>query len=207
MSISNRLHHHTVNMVGLETELNHALNQLSELAIDHADVVQMLNNFCTISDSQPQTLKSRPKAIAGEIDVPVSDFLKFEFETGNYPVSSALQQASAFLNYAIMGYAMLRSIGLRYRDSSLIGDDNTGDIAEWHTKNYVNAVHRINQSLHNIVLWEMDKDSEICQCTCPSYGLGICMCAQGPRKTLSDIWLEPGPILLLKAKSLFIPLD
>jgi hypothetical protein len=89
---------------------------------------------------------------------------------------------------------MLRTIALRYRDSSLIGDNNTGDMAEQHAKNYVNAVHEINRSLHNIVLWEMDKDGHQCQCTCPSCGLGICMCAQGPRRTLSDIWLEPGPI-------------
>jgi hypothetical protein len=157
-------------------------------------VLELFNQFCAISESQLQTLQARLKDIAGGIDVPASDLPEFELKIGNYPVSSALQHASAFLNYAIIGYAMLRSIALRYRDSSLIGDDNTGDIAEQHTKNYVNAIHRINQSLHNVVLWEMDNNSETCQCTCPSCGIGICMCAQGPRKTLSDTWLEPGPI-------------
>ena len=52
----------------------------------------------------------------------------------------------------ITGYAMLRSIALRFRDSALIGEGNTGDIAEQHTKNYVEAVHRIDQTLHNAVV-------------------------------------------------------
>ena len=147
-----------------------------------------------ILDSRLTALQARLKPIAGDIDLPESSLPNFVSKIGNYPVSSALQCASALLNYAIVGYAMLRSIALRYRDSSLIGDDNTGDMAEQHTKNYVNAVHEINQSLHNVVLWEMDKDGETCQCTCPSCGLGICMCAQGPRRALSDIWLDPGPI-------------
>ena len=194
MSIPIRLHQHTANMAALEGKLNLVLQKLSEQVVDHPDIPELFNQFCTISESQLQILQARLMDIAGENDVPAYDLPEFELKIGSYPVSSALQQASAFLNYAIIGYAMLRSIALRYRDSSLIGDDNTGDIAEQHTKNYINAVHRINQSLHNVVLWEMDRNDETCQCTCPSCGLGICMCAQGPRRTLSDAWLEPGPI-------------
>lgn len=194
MSTPVRLHQHTASMVALESKLNLALEKLSEQVVDHPDVFELFNQFRTISESQLQALQARLKDIVGEKDVPAGDVPEFELKIGNHPVSSALQHASAFLNYVIVGYAMLRSVALRYRDSSIIGDNNTGDMAEQHTKNYVNAVHEINRSLHNVVLWEMDKDGETCQCTCPSCGLGICMCAQGPRRTLSDIWLEPGPI-------------
>lgn len=194
MTTPNRLHHHTAKMLALEVGLNNALNTLSEQVANHPGVSEIFEYLCSTSKTQSQTLRIRLKSIVGEVDMPISDLPKFELNVGAYPVSSALQQASAFLNHAIIGYAMLRSIALRYRDSSLIGEDNTGDIAEQHTRNYVNGVHNINQSLHNVVLWEMDMDDETCQCTCPSCGLGICMCAQGPRRTLSDAWLEPGPI-------------
>jgi hypothetical protein len=194
MSITNRLHQHTANMVAFEGELYLALKQLSELAGDHPDAVLMLDDFCAISESHLKTLKARLKTISDEFEVPDSVLPALKLVSDNYPVSSALQQASSILNSAIIGYAMLRSIALRYRDSILIGDDNTGDIAEQHTKNYVGAAHRINQFIHNVVLWEMNNDSEICQCTCPSCGLGICMCAQSPRLTLSNIWAEQGPI-------------
>ncbi len=194
MKTSNRLHHHAAYMVALESELNSTLEDLSEQAVNHPEVSESIKHFKSISDIHLTALQTRLKTIAGDIDLPDSDLPKFKPRIGNYQVSSALQNASALLNHTIVGYAMLRSIALRYRDSSLIGEDNTGDMAEQHTKNYVDAVHEINRSLHNVVLWEMDKDGQRCQCTCPSCGLGICMCAQGPRRTLSDIWLESGPI-------------
>ena len=194
MIASNRLHHHTAYMVSLESDLNKTLNDLSEQVASHPGVSESIKRFISISGSQLTALRARLNSIAGDIDLPDSSLPRLEPNVGNHPVSSALQNASALLNHAIAGYAMLRSIALRYRDSSLIGDDNTGDMAEQHTKSYVNAVHEINQALHNVALWEMEKDGETCQCTCPSCGLGICMCAQGPRRTLSDIWLETGPI-------------
>ena len=117
-----------------------------------------------------------------------------DHEDNDYPISTALQQASTLMNHAIAGYAMLRSISLRFRDSALIGEGNTGEIAEQHTKNYVEAVHRIDQTLHNAVLWEMEREGVECLCTCPCCGLGVCLCAQGPRRTLSDTWIELGPI-------------
>jgi hypothetical protein len=194
MSITNRLHQHAAKMVALEGDLQHALKQLSELAAGHPGTVGMLNDFAATSNTHLKTLKSRLETIAEVKEIAASDLAPMAITTESHPASFALQHASSILNSAIVGYAMLRSIALRYQDSSLIGDGNTGDIAEQHTKNYVRAVHRINQSLHNVVLWEMDRDSEACQCTCPSCGLGICICAQGPRRTFSDIWLEPGPI-------------
>ncbi len=143
-----------------------------------------------MSGAQRRTLELRLQAIAGDMALPVGAVAELVGGGSDYPVTTALQQASAVLNQAIIGYAMLRTIALRFRDSSLIGEGNTGDIAEQHTKNYVAAVHKVNQILHNVVLWELDRDGASCQCTCPSCGLGICMCAQGPRRTLSDTWAE-----------------
>lgn len=194
MTAVNRLHYHTAYMVSLESRLDQYFLVLSQEVANHPQVSNFFNQLVSISGSQLTALKKRLDTIAWGIDLPVSNLPSFEPKNSNFPVSSALQNASALINHAIVGYAMLRSIALRYRDSSLIGDDNTGDMAERHTKSYVKAVHEINKILHNVVLWEMETDGEICQCTCPSCGLGICMCAQGPRRTLSDIWQEPGPI-------------
>ena len=70
----------------------------------------------------------------------------------------------------------------------------SSDIAEQHTENYIGAVHKINQMLHTVVVWEMDREGSACLCTCPCCGLGICLCALSPRKTLSDAWAKVGPI-------------
>ena len=194
MTSPNRLHHHMAEMVTLEVRLADTLEQLSKRACDHPAVADLVRGFCETSKAHRHTLETRLTAIAGETTPPDADQAEPELGASDYPVSSALQQTSAILNRAIIGYAMLRSIALRFRDSSLIGEENTGDIAEQHTKNYVAAVHKMNQVLHNIVLWELDREGMSCQCTCPSCGLGICMCAQGPRRTLSDTWAELGPI-------------
>jgi membrane-associated protease RseP (regulator of RpoE activity) len=181
-------------MVAHEGSLANSLKELSEQSSDRPAVADLVRSFKEISVAHRQTLESRLTAVAGETIPLNADQIEPKRRASIYPVSSALQQTSAILNQAIIGYAMLRSIALRYRDSSLIGEGNTGDIAEQHTKNYVAAVHSVNQTLHNVVLWELDRENESCQCTCPSCGLGICMCAQGPRRTLSDIWAEVGPI-------------
>jgi len=181
-------------MVALEASIEKTLDRLSKQASDHPEVASLVSSFHDLSGVQRQTLSARLQTVAGDMVLPDMTAAESDVGESGYPISTALQQASAILNQAIIGYAMLRTIALRFRDSSLIGDVNTGDIAELHTKNYVGAVHKINQLLHNVVLWEMDREGAACQCTCPSCGLGVCLCAQAPRLTLSNIWAELGPI-------------
>ncbi len=189
-----RLAHHVAEMVALEASMVKTLDQLVKPAIVHADTSVLIESFRDTSLTHLQTLRGRLQSIAKGTTVPETSLMKIPGGGTGYPVSSALQQASVVLNHAIVGYAMLRTIALRNRDSILAGDGNTGDIAEQHAKNYASAVHKINQVLHNVVVWEMDREGGTCQCTCPSCSLGICLCAQAPRRTLSDTWSELGPI-------------
>ncbi len=190
----NRLHRHMAQMVALEASIETTLDQLSKRASDHPDVAALVRSFHEMSVAQRQTLEARLHAVAGNIAIPDRAVTEFDGGGGGYPVSTALRHASVALNQAIFGYAMLRTIALRFRDSPMIGEGNTGDIAEQHTYNYVGAVHKINQMLHTVVVWEMDREGSACQCTCPCCGLGVCLCALSPRKTLSDAWAKVGPI-------------
>ncbi len=194
MTAANRLHRHMAQMVALETSIAKTLDQLSKRASDHPDVAALIRSFHEMSVAQRQTLEARLQEVAGDITIPNRSVAEFDGGDGGYPVSSAFRQASAALNQAIFGYAMLRTIALRFRDSPMIGEGNTGDIAEQHTDNYVGAVHKINQMLHSVVLWEMDQEGSACLCNCPCCGLGVCLCAVSPRKTLSDAWAKVGPI-------------
>jgi hypothetical protein len=194
MNPTKRLVHHVAEMLALEASIKFTLERLSELAAEHSEVTDLIQGFSQISTTHRKTLEARMAAIASETAARDAKSIELGLETREYPVSGALQQASAILNRAIIGYAMLRTVALRNRDSVLAGENNTGDIAEQHIKNYVAAVHKINQAINNVVVWEMGGDGEHCQCTCPSCGLGICLCAQAPRRTLSDAWAEVGPI-------------
>ena len=193
-SKAHRLHQHMAQMVALEASIEKTLDQLSQQASDHPEVAALVRRIHEMSGAQRQTLEARLHAVAGDIAIPDLSVAEFDGGGVGYPVSSAFRQASTALNEAIFGYAMLRTIALRFRDSPVAGEGNTGDIAEQHTKNYIGAVHKINQILHNVVLWEMDREGLACLCTCPCCGLGVCLCAVSARTTLSDAWAEVGPI-------------
>ncbi len=194
MTTPSRLHRHMAQMVALEAGIETTLDGLSKQASDHPDAAALVRSFHEMSGAQHQTLEARLQAVAGDIAIPDRSVAETDGGGGGYPVSSALRQASAALNQAIFGYAMLRTIALRFRDSPMIGEGNTGDIAEQHTENYIGAVHKIDQILHNVVLWEMDREGSPCLCDCPCCGLGVCLCAVSARTTLSDAWAKVGPI-------------
>jgi len=195
MTTPSRLHHHMAQMVALEACIEKTLDQLSKQASDHPDVAALVRSFHEMSATQRQTLEARLHAVAGNIAIPDRAVSEFDGGGSGYPVSTALRHAFVALNQAIFGYAMLRTIALRFRDSPVAGEEgNTGDIAKQHTENYIGAVHKINQMLHNVVLWEMDREGSACLCTCPCCGLGVCLCAVSARTTLSDAWAEVGPI-------------
>ncbi len=194
MTTPSRLHRHMAQMVALEASIEKTLDQLSKQASNHPDVAALVRGFHEMSGAQRQILEARLHAVAGDIAIPDRAVAEFDGGGSGYPVSSALRHASAALNQAIFGYAMLRTIALRFRDGPMIGEGNTGDIAEQHTESYIGAVHKINQMLHNVVLWEMDREGSACLCDCPCCGLGICLCAVSARTTLSDSWVKVGPI-------------
>ena len=194
MTEPNRLHRHMAQMVALEASIEKTLNRLSRQASGNPDVATLVMGFHKMSGAQRQTLEARLQAVAGDIAIPDRSVAEFDDGGGGYPVSSALWQASTALNQAIIGYAMLRTIALRFRDSPVAGEGNTGDIAEQHTENYVGAVHKINQMLHTVVVWELDREASACLCTCPCCGLGVCLCALSAKKSLSDAWAKVGPI-------------
>jgi len=180
-------------MISREGILANLMSGLAQGSQSNDEVAELLNDIHEKSVMQQDALRTRFSAIGA--DAPTAEeFSEVPFPAPEFPVTSALTEAAGALNQAIVGYAMLRSIALRYRDSILAGEDNTGDMAERHLGSYVRMMHRIYRVLNNAVLWELDKDGETCQCTCPSCSHGICMRSQAPRRTLSDIWSEAGPI-------------
>lgn len=107
--------------------------------------------------------------------------------------SSALQDAYTALNEAIIGYTTLSIIAKRSRDSAVIGDDNTTDIADQHMRTYIANVRSISDLLHDVVVSELNHDGHSCECTCACCGIGLCICATYNRETLSNAWVDAIP--------------
>jgi membrane-associated protease RseP (regulator of RpoE activity) len=99
------------------------------------------------------------------------------------------------LNQAVIGYSVLHPLATRFLDSPFFADEGTSyHLTRQHTQNYVQAIQQISRLLHDVVLWELDREGLECQCICPSCGVGICLCALAGRSFLSDAWIEAGPI-------------
>lgn len=112
MTTPNRLHHHMAEMVALEASIERTLDNLAKQASDHSEVAAFVGGVHEISATHRQTLEARLKTVAGDTALPDGAIVELDVGGSDYPVSTALQHASAILSQAIIGYDMLRSIAL-----------------------------------------------------------------------------------------------
>jgi len=186
-------------MIALEAAIEQRIEELIPKVSDHAEATALLTGFQTLSKDQRQALETRLHTIADnapQMKDPATGFAANGLsEGGNYPVSTALQIIYTMFNQAVIGYAVLHSLATRFLDSQWIADEGTSlHLTHQHTKNYVQAIQQISRLLHDVVLWELDREGLECQCICPSCGVGICVCATAGRLFLSNTWVEAGPI-------------
>jgi hypothetical protein len=180
-------------LVALETSIEKQLeNQLEAVSI-YPGGTTIIQEFATLAQNHRETLKARLDAVANNVPVPKRADKDIQTETDS-PMSTALRRDYALLNEAIIDYTTLRVIALRFRDSPVAGGENTADLADQHTRDYVGAVRKIGQLIHDVVVWELEQEGLNCNCTCACCGMGVCICNVYNRETLSNAWTEAGPI-------------
>jgi class 3 adenylate cyclase len=115
----------------------------------------------------------------------------------------ALQVLYTLVGQATFGYSVLHVVAHRQCDSYWGGldDGNTADLAEAYLKDYAHSVEVLHALISDVAVWELSRTGLECRCTCPSCGLGICMCGTHGTAMLMDLWraamdpakgLEPG---------------
>jgi hypothetical protein len=186
-------------VVALEAAIAQVLDHLIMDSAHHPEVMAMLRDFHAMTKSQLYALDTRLQTLAAHMPIPESiAAVRSEGDSGDgntYPVSSALQTAYTLFNRALIAYAALQVLAIRFRDSwANAADGTTAHLARQHTQNYVHATQQIARVLHDVVVWELDQEGLECQCICPSCRAGICLCAAASRVTLSRAWVDDGPI-------------
>ena len=195
----NRLHSHLAHMIAHETTIEHRLEALIPIVSAHHEVSVLLTNFQVLSKAQRQALEFRYQTLTsgipaskGTMSIVSGDWLSY---TADQPISTSLQDVYTLLNQAVFGYSILHTLATRFLDSVMIAEDGTSQhLARQHTQSYIQAVQQISRLLHDVVIWELDQEGLECQCTCPSCGIGICLCALAGRSFLREAWVEAGPI-------------
>lgn len=205
----NRLHRHMINTAALEGEIEQFLAQLSGEMSEHPQVDAIFKEFHQMAKTQRETLEARLRAVVNNLpdiaETTTTILFNEVSQESDYPLSAALQNLYTMFSRAIMAYTTLQPLTLRFRDSWAASEENTAIIVRQHTIHYAAALQKINQLIHDIVVWEMDQEGLECICTCPSCSLGVCLCALAGRTLLDQAWAEAGPILIDKAITVLPP--
>jgi hypothetical protein len=186
-------------VVALEAALEHTLSQLIVDVADHAEVTAMLQEFHAMTRDQLYALDTRLQTLAENVPIPdKTAAIGSEAASGDgntYPVTTALRTAYALCSRVLIAYAALLVIAIRFRDSGAVAQSGTtAHLSQRHVQNYAHAMQQISRVLHDVVVWEMDREGLECQCICPSCSSGICLCAAASRIYLSRAWIDDGPI-------------
>jgi len=189
----NRLHQHMAQLIALEASIVKLLEQQLDAVAAYPDGTSIIQKLAQLAQNHRQALEARLNVVANNVLVPDRVDRDSQCDT-DYPMSTALRRDYASLNEAIIDYTTLRVIALRFRDSPVAGEENTADLAEKHIRDYVGAIRRINQLIHDVVVWELEREGLSCNCTCACCGMGVCICNVYNRETLSNAWIEAGPI-------------
>jgi len=192
--MSNRLHLHMAHMVASETSIGTILERVRDVVSDHADMREVVDGCIELAKSQRQAIESRLHDVAKHIELPDIAGPDYPDDYG-LPLATAIQRVHIAIDSAIVGYSILQLLALRHRDNYLVGDGNTADLAVAHCQNYIGVMSKINSMLHDVVVWELDRDGIACRCTCPCCDLGVCLCAPSSRANLNDVWGTAGPKL------------
>ena len=189
---TNRLHAQLTDMIALEDSIERFLTMQSPNLEENQVVASLLKNFRDTASKQKRALADRLDVISDGVTNSENPTREISRTCRNIP-SSILQATYTILNAAIIGYTTLSIIAKRSRDRAVLGEVNTTDIADQHTRNYVGAVRSISHLLHDVVIGELDHDQHSCECTCACCGIGLCICATYNRETLNNAWVDVGP--------------
>ena len=198
--VPNRLHKQLADIVALEAAIEKALAQLVLEVSGYPEVAAMFREFHTMTKNQLYALDSRLQAIGENVPIPdrtTAILADIELmEQDGYPVSSALQTTYILFNHAVIGYAKLQVISIRFRDSWVVAEEGTtAHLARQHTQNYASAINQVCRLFHDVVVWELDQEGFECRCICPGCSLGVCLGAAASRVTLRDAWDQAVPIV------------
>ncbi len=167
------LHQHMAHVVTLEGEAETALEAL--LQSDHAGTAAIAGEFHALIKDQGRALAARLETIAGG-GVPDVEF------------DDPLRHAHLAVIKVLMGYARMQVLARRFAHGSPTPQGETDDLGQRNAQNHAKALHAMNRLLHDVVLWELDREGLSCQCSCPCCSHGICLCAVSSRHVQGTAW-------------------
>ncbi len=185
--LSERLHVALTGLLAHEKAIDAAATDPSGRVSDHAETRDLFAGIQRASSGHLMAIRERLNLTSGdgftEADQPRSNPPEF---ARLHPVSDLLCAIYSLLGEAVVRYSAMQSVANRMADSwAVASEGTTAHIARDHTQEYVALMGRATNILHDAVIWELEEDGLECRCSCPSCGLGVCLCAVSARGILS----------------------
>jgi hypothetical protein len=138
-------------MIALESGITEMFTKSLKDMESNQKVLGLIEHIVRNAKEQKTALTNRLDVVDGSASIPELPG-KDAGEIEGCVASSTLQDAYTALNQAIIGYTTLSIIAKRCRDSAVIGDGNTTDIADQHMRNYIANIRSISDLLHDVVV-------------------------------------------------------
>ena len=193
-------------LLALEEEIGGNAQLLQGRAVGCPPAAELLGEIEALAYTHAAALRERLQSdsLAGQQAVRDDDACDSFINT--HPASTALRDAYALLQRAIVGYATVEPIAHRTADSWVVADaGTTSHIARDHTQAYVRAAGHTLALLHDVAIGELEAEGMCCQCTCIACGLGVCVCAVAGRAIFAEPWLAAKPPVAEHGVPLHIP--
>jgi len=143
------------------------LTELESLAVRHADALRTrMRAPIAPNEGAAEWCPAPPAASAGLALA--------------HPISAAVRDAYVLAQRAAIAYATLLPISNRLRDSWVMADEGTtSHIARQHMQDYIAMAGRVLTLMQHLLIDELEAQGVVCNCTCPSCGIGVCVCGPG----------------------------
>lgn len=186
-------------MVELERQTQRTIPDLHDAVSAHPEARDLMANLKKIVGSHLDALWERMQLTPDSDQETTPCGVGVDPPTQNqfkelHPVSTALGVVYTMVQEAIIGYAAIQPIALRAKDSWVTAEaGTTAHISRRHMQEYMDVAGQINALIHDVVVWELEEDGVVCQCTCPSCSIGICVGAISSRAVLGEAWIAAFP--------------
>ena len=176
-------------LLALELSIGDTLGRAPRFGEGYVVMDSALAGFRSLAVAHQEALRARLRSLQGPAEGPAQGSEPGSPPTGGPEApSETLETLHRLFSQAAFRYSALHAAAHRHYDSK--GEGNTADLAERHLREYADAVWAINRLTSDVVVWELSKAGQECQCKCPSCGLGVCLCSPHGTNTVADIWRE-----------------
>lgn len=167
-------------LVDLERRIADQAEALSKIAGSQPALGRMADELQARTHEHRRTLEGARERVDA-VTPPLAD-LRF---------ARALLPLYSSLNEAVLAYAALHALAHRAFDSQ--GEGNTADLAESHLRAHARAIQELDVMISEAVVLESSETGMECRCTCPTCGLGLCLCSPHGANTVRQAWRDSLP--------------